>query len=350
MNSQVHNHLMRPAWLSGLIVATVFPATSPCFAQTDGSAPPPNAGAASPAPASPSPSPTKPSATNPSPADAATAPTAPSVGAGTDPTPTAEPPTPGTESSAPVSAPASPAATAPASPAPAPAAPSSAAPPAPVPQVSPAEEPPAQDPNTLPRTYHEKHFDVQIGVSSAWYPSPTLDPFAARDATGLFSLRFGAFPLVSGHFAFGFLAELAYGSFNGTARANPTSLGLTGLGLGLEARYHFHHRYYAFARATPGANYAQASLASTGSETLSGTSWAFAFGGHLGAAARIWGPDDGSVRAPRAWLIVEGGYRYAGDHSLSLAPPTSSLDTNPWQPAPVSPSGPDVGFALALTY
>jgi hypothetical protein len=178
-----------------------------------------------------------------------------------------------------------------------------------------------------------------------------MDPFTPNDASAQFNLKLGAFPLTSGRFAFGFLTELSYSSFSGTARTSPTSLGLTGLGLGLEARYHFHHRYYAFMRATPGASYAQATLSQAGSETLSDTSWAFAFGGHIGAGARIWGPDDGSVRAPRGWLILEGGYRYADSQVLSLdTPPSSSVDTDPWEPEPVSTSGPDFVISLALTY
>jgi hypothetical protein len=212
--------------------------------------------------------------------------------------------------------------------------------------------PPPPNPNTLPFTYHAKHLDLQFGLGVAWFPSATVDPFSKQDQMTQVSLRVGAFPFKTHRWAFGFLAEGIFGGMNSNARDQQSSLELGILGLGLESRYHFDHRFFAFGRLSPGALFLQPSLKSAFATDLNGSSWGFTLGGQVGVGARIWGPDDGSVRDARGWLIVGGGYRFATqDDNLTLkAPDDASPAVEPFRPAPIDVTSPELTVALSVTY
>lgn len=214
-----------------------------------------------------------------------------------------------------------------------------------------AQPPPAPpDPNTLPFTYHEKHIDVQVAFGPGWLTDSGIEPFSSSEGVALLGMRLGGAPLSVGRFAFAILAEGTYGSVSGSVRGSRSSLELGLLGLGLEARYHFHHLFYGFVRLSPGAGFSQASVDDAG-VPLSGDGWAPTFSGHLGLAARIAGPADGSVRAPRVWLLLEGGYRYSDSYALTLrAPEDSPLNAAELAVPPFSLVGPDASVAAMLTF
>lgn len=217
----------------------------------------------------------------------------------------------------------------------------------------PKAEPPAPapvDPNLLPLTYHQKHIDAQLAFGPGWLTDSGVEPYSSSEGVPLLSLRLGGAPIAVGRFAFAVLASGTYGSVSGDVRGLRSSLEFGVLGVGLEARYHFHHLFYGFVRISPGAAFSQTSVLD-GQTNFSGDGWAPIFGGHLGGAVRIAGPAEGTVRAPRVWLLLEAGYRYSGNYALTLRAPEDSLvNAAELSMPPFSLSGPDANVALALTF
>lgn len=215
-----------------------------------------------------------------------------------------------------------------------------------------AAEPPAEplpDPNTLPFTYHQIHFDLQLSFGPAFLTDAATDPFSSTKTFALLGARLGVAPLRAGRFAFAALLEGRYGSAGGDARGTRTSLELGVLGVGLEARYHFHHQFYGYARLSPGAAFMQRSLHDP-VLPLHGGEWGFALGGHAGLAARIAGSADGRDREARVWLFVEAGYLFTETRASTLRPAAGSTALVEFEAPGLSLSGPDLALGIALTY
>lgn len=218
-------------------------------------------------------------------------------------------------------------------------------------EVSAVEPPPEPlpDPNTLPFTYHQIHFDLQLSFGPAFLTDAAADPFTSTKAFGLLGARLGVAPLSVGRFAFAALLEGSYGSLGGDARGTRTSLELGLLGVGLEARYHFHHQFYGYARLSPGAAFIQRSLMNP-ALPLHGGEWAFALGGHAGLALRLAGSADGRVREPRVWLFAEAGYRFTESRASTLRPGAGSAIDVEFEAPGLSLSGPDLNIGIGLTF
>lgn len=223
------------------------------------------------------------------------------------------------------------------------------------PEVSPVAAPPelvpepAPDPNTLPFTYHQIHFDLQVSFGPGFLTDAAADPFTSTKTFALVGARLGVAPWSAGRFAFAALLDGGYGSMGGDARGTRTSLELGLLGVGLEARYHFHHQFYGYARLSPGAAFIQRTVMNPGLP-LHGAEWAFALGGHAGVALRLAGSSDGRVREPRVWLFAEAGYRFTESRASTLKPgPDSAVDAELEAPG-LSLSGPDLSIGVGLTF
>ena len=172
--------------------------------------------------------------------------------------------------------------------------------------------------NSLPFTYHQKHIDLQLGAQMIGANNDGLQPFSEGAIQTRGFVRGGGAFATMGPLAVALLGDVGWGSTFANVRGLTAQLKNLSLALGLEARYHFHHRFYAYGRVAPGAEAAFAQLGELSEVSLSDTSWAFSLDSNLGIAARLAGSSDGRKRAFRFWVFAEGGFRYAGKQKLSL--------------------------------
>lgn len=220
-------------------------------------------------------------------------------------------------------------------------------------QTKPVPPPaPPPDPNTLPFTYHQKHVDLALGIRVAsatheglefFSESPVLPEFVARAGTALFAVD---------RFALAALLEVGVAGTGAPVREAESHLNLTRFSLGVEGRYHFHHRMYAYARVAPGFELAGASLTWDLTSEMRDNSAAFQIDGALGAALRLAGSSDGRVRTPRLWFFLEGGFRYASAHKLVLAFPegTGPSRAEPLTLSPLATTGGLGSAGLMVTF
>ncbi len=183
-----------------------------------------------------------------------------------------------------------------------------------------AKQPP---PNyaALPQTYHLRHIDVALGprLSSATHDG--LQPYMYEPLTGELVGRVSATVVAQQPWALSVLVQGSGFSRSDAARGVPTSLFILQMGVGLEARYHFHHRAFAYGRLVAGAERAHVEYGDQAGEAsvyASAINWAFFGDANLGAAFRFAGSSDGRKRVPRAWVFVEGGGRFASSHKAEL--------------------------------
>lgn len=219
------------------------------------------------------------------------------------------------------------------------------------------EEPPPLepeiDPNTLPFTYHMRHVDMVVGFRVVGTPSDGLEPFLVDPVMVDAFTRIGAaFPLAE-------RVSIA-GSFEGSlsgadesARDIQTTLDIARITLGVEGRYHFHHRFYAYGRLAPGLELAtvQLDVSSGDSVTLRDErDIAFHADGSAGLAMRFAGASDGTRRGVRFWGFIEGGYRLATKHGMNLSAEDGPARIRPPELASYSTSGGFVSSGLMLTF
>ncbi len=195
----------------------------------------------------------------------------------------------------------------------------------------PYEPPP--DPNTLPFTYHQKHIDLAAGFRLASATHKGLDLFSESNVLPEFVVRAGGAFLSVDRFSLAVLAEMGLSGTDASLRSSFTNLELTRFTLGIEGRYHMHHRLFGYARVAPGVELATAFLNRGYESEMKDKSAAFQFDAALGMALRLAGNSDGSRRVPRFWAFVEGGFRVAGAHEMELEYPDGA---GPARPVPLA--------------
>lgn len=206
------------------------------------------------------------------------------------------------------------------------------------------------DPATLPFTYHQLHFDLAIGAQIASAQNNGLEPFMSGEVLPEVFFRAGGVFYQSGPFALALNGELGLLTRHSTIRQEDTRLALTRLNLGAEGRYHFHHRLFASLRLAPGVEHASI-RAEDAEVSYEDDSWKFAFDASAGLAFRFAGSSDGRQRSPRAWVFLEGGAHFAGEHS----PVLDADGRAPQRPEaivldPFKTSGPFLSLGLMASY
>jgi hypothetical protein len=186
---------------------------------------------------------------------------------------------------------------------------------------SPAPERPEPHADDGKMGSHQSHWLASIGYRVAFVGNSGLDPFSTDDAVPQVSLAVGRTVFASGNWSLAALALWDWGSLESTARGAKSSLTLNRITLGIEGRYHFFRRLYAFGRLAPGALSSSATLVDnvTGLDQTS-VSWVFAGDLSGGAAFEFAGENRGQSRRPRAWVGVEGGYGFASSAELRFKP------------------------------
>jgi hypothetical protein len=221
--------------------------------------------------------------------------------------------------------------------------------------------PPAQDdlPSGAPDDgklgHHQDHFLGFAGVRVGKVSSAGLDPFSDSDELAQFSLGFGKTLLVAGDFSLAGLLLYDVGGHSGQARDADTDLIVHRLLLGAEARYHFMRQLFVFGRVAPGAIHSIAKMQdhTAGDVTLAAREWVFATDLSAGAMLELTGwTGNASKRALGVWLAFDGGYGFAGESELSLAPDADEGPerAEPVELGPLALGGPFLRFSAVLTY
>ncbi len=219
--------------------------------------------------------------------------------------------------------------------------------------VAPGDETdaPDVDPNSVPFTHHQVNLSAQLGFQINWLTSSTVDAFADKDAVVGPLARIGIAPWASGRFSLAFTPEWSFASTSALARSSATRLGMHRLSLGFEGRYHFHHRYHAYLRVSPGAVVARASLTDAAGAELVDENWAFRLDGTVGLAARLASNSDGTQTGFRLLAYVEGGFDWTASSELRLeATGSRPARVSPLDLGPLDLSSPHAGAGLMLTY
>jgi hypothetical protein len=190
-----------------------------------------------------------------------------------------------------------------------------------LPASAPAPERPEPHADDGKMGSHQSHWLASIGYRIAFVGNSGLDPFSTDDAVPQVSLAVGRTVFAGGSWSLAALALWDWGSLESTARGAKSSLTLNRITLGIEGRYHFFRRLYAFGRLAPGALSSSATLVDnvTGLDQTS-ASWVFAGDLSGGAAFEFAGENRGQSRRPRAWVGVEGGYGFASSAELRFKP------------------------------
>jgi hypothetical protein len=203
-----------------------------------------------------------------------------------------------------------------------------------------------------------RHIDLALGLRFVGTPDDGLEPFLVDPVMVDLYARAGmAFP-IHDRIAIAGLVEGSVSGSEARARDTYTSLNIGRLALGVEGRYHFHHRLYAYGRVAPGSEFAGAEFGTqegAGVNMVDGgslfrQSTVFQIDGSLGLALRFAGSSDGTKKGVRFWGFAEGGYRHAGKHKFVLEAENGPPRVQPIELEPLSTSGGFFSTGLLLTF
>jgi hypothetical protein len=167
---------------------------------------------------------------------------------------------------------------------------------------------------------HQLHWFVSVGLRESFIANSGFDPFSTNNVLPQFSIDAGRVLYVNGPFSVAALLAFDWGSVKSNARGADTELDVARLTAGVEGRYHFWRRFYAFGRVAPGALHSSATLNDpVATVDRAANSWAFASDFSLGAAVEFAGDARGESPYPRGWLGLDGGYGFAQSNKLTLA-------------------------------
>jgi len=206
----------------------------------------------------------------------------------------------------------------------------------------------------------QQHLLAFGGARVAKVSSKGFDPFADSDELVQFDLGVGGTLLSSGNLSLAGLFLYDIGGRSGTARGAKSELTVHRVTLGAEGRYHFFRQLFVFGRVAPGVVHSIASIAdqSTGVDQREARDWVFATDLSAGASLAMsnW-RGSASKRKMNAWFTVDGGYGFAGETDLKLAPdaPPGEEGGGPQRGEPVdmgtlSLRGPFMRVAFVLSY
>jgi hypothetical protein len=164
---------------------------------------------------------------------------------------------------------------------------------------------------------HQVHWLVGVGLREGFIAHPGFDPFSSNNLLPQLSLDVGRVVYASGPFSLAVLLGFDWGSTKASARGADTELDVARITAGVEGRYHFWRRFYAFGRIAPGALNSQATLKDpVAAVDREANDWAFASDFSVGAAVEFAGEARGASSRPRGFVGVDGGYGFAQSKKL----------------------------------
>jgi hypothetical protein len=187
------------------------------------------------------------------------------------------------------------------------------------------EDRPAEEPDDGKLHGFQQHLLAFGGVRVAKITSKGFDPFADSDELAQFELGVGGTLLSSGNLSLAGLFLYDIGGRSDTARGEKSELTVHRLTLGAEGRYHFFRQLFVFGRVAPGVVHSIASIEdqSVGIDQREARDWVFATDLSAGASVALTNWRGGaSKRKVNAWITLDGGYGFAAETDLMLAPDT----------------------------
>jgi hypothetical protein len=164
-------------------------------------------------------------------------------------------------------------------------------------------------------------WEVTAGVRTMYLKGAGYDPFSTNDALVQFSATGTRTVVRRDRLAFVAGVGLDAGGSSADARGAPSSLTLTRVSALAEGRYQPASRFYFFARLAPGLLHGSATINDASSPAASGLSDDFDLPSlEAGAGGAFCLGDLGKAHLG-AWLVADGGYGWAPDQHLVLAPP-----------------------------
>ena len=201
---------------------------------------------------------------------------------------------------------------------------------------------------------HQPHLEASLGARVSKVPDAGYDPFADSDELAQVSLGLGGTLFARDRFSLAGVGFWDYGTHDGTARGEQTSIVVHRLSVGPELRYHLLTQLYLFAHALPAFAHSEASLDDgVAAVTRSAQHWSYGLDGAAGAAVEVYGKRSGESLHPRLWVIAEGGYGYLGSTRLLLKASASAgapERTTPVDLGSLSLSGPYARVSAAVSF
>ncbi len=167
---------------------------------------------------------------------------------------------------------------------------------------------------------YQSHFYGQVGGRVSRVSSSAYDWFAGHDALASFALGIGRSLPLQGPWSAGLSLNWEYSGQESRVRGAPTELGASRFTLAPELRYHLLRRLYAYARVGAGVSVLDVRLDDDVTNSRrEDAATLFTLDASLGAAVELFGPRRGETRAPRVWLLAEGGYLFTAPAKLAFA-------------------------------
>lgn len=221
---------------------------------------------------------------------------------------------------------------------------------APAPPVFEAPAPPLSP----PRKFTQRYVGFELGARATLVGNAGFDPYAESDL--LAAVSFGATwePLRVAPIYVGVVGEYDYGSRSARARGVPSSLAVHRAAVGARVRWEAARWLSLYAKVSPGLLHLRGSLDDAVLDRpLVARTWTYTVDTLAGAAFPVATFGDRDWPFARIWVLVEGGYAFAGSAAMTYAPaddPTDARQFGVVHLPDVRVSGAMNRFAVAMTF
>lgn len=217
---------------------------------------------------------------------------------------------------------------------------------------APPPPPPAVDYSALPFTYHQKRFDLGVGLRLHWVTDADFELLSDSPLVPMLNVRAGGTVWAGNRWSLAALGEWDYGASSGDARGVPTRAHMHRFQLGGEVRHHLAHWFAPYGRLSLGLARFSSRIGEEDAFTaLEQASYQFTGALNAGGALRILGSRDGRERAPRLHLFFEAGYAWTSSAELNY----QMRDDGPLRPedldlGSIFLGGPQMTFGLTGSF
>lgn len=214
-------------------------------------------------------------------------------------------------------------------------------------------EAPAAPPSP-PRKFAQRYVGLELGARALIVGNAGFDPYAEDDLLASVSLGATWEPLRVAPIYIGFAGEYDYGSRSARARGVPSSLAVHRVAVGARVRWEAAHWLSLYAKASPGVLHLRGSLDDAVLDRpLVARTWTYTVDTLAGAAFPVATFGDREWPFARMWVLVEGGYSFAGSAAMTYAPADDPADARQFGVVHLPDlrvSGAMNRFAVAMTF
>lgn len=171
-------------------------------------------------------------------------------------------------------------------------------------------------------------FGVYFGIRAMNLKHSGYDPYSDSDAFVQHAVGFSFSPVRTRPLSLHFLAEWNLGASSAYARGAQTDLLVNRIALGVEARWMPKSRFYLYAKVVPAAVNLYATIDDYAlGATLESSAWTYMIDTSGGAALRLGTAGKEPGRTASFWLMMDWGYTFAGQTSMTFRPKEIEDDT-----------------------